>query len=137
MFADNKIDPSHDPKCTILQLPFFVKQSQTITEPPPCLTVGTVHLGSNPSYRLLHTIIRLLDPNKSNFDSCDQTTVSQKSNGFRSISFAYLSRLRRLILFTYGFFRATRQNNFTSCVRRGSRTTDYGITYHGQLILNN
>ena len=98
--------------------PFFVKEPQDITEPLPCLTVGTVHLESNSSSRLLHTIIRPSDPNKLNFDSSDQTIVSQNSNGFRSIPFAYLRRLRRFVLFTYGFFQTTRPNNPTSCARR-------------------
>ena len=97
---------------------FLVKQPQTIIEPPPCLTVGIVHLESNSSSRLCHTSVRPSGPNKLNFDSSDQTIVSQKSNGFRSISFAYLRRLRRLVLFKYGFFRETRPNNRTSCARR-------------------
>ena len=44
--------------------------------------------------------------------------VSQKSDAFHNISFGRLRRLRRLVLFTYGFFRAIRPNSPTSCARR-------------------
>ena len=115
IFASDKVDSSYDPKYTIFQL-FFVKQSQTITEPPPFLIVGTVHLGSNSSSRLLHSTIRPSDPNKLNFHLSDQTIVSPKPNGFRRI--AYLRHLKRLVLFTYGFFRAIQPNSSTSYGRR-------------------
>ena len=36
--------------------PRRMKQSQTMTEPPPCLTVGTVHFGLNSSRGVLLTI---------------------------------------------------------------------------------
>ena len=112
IFADNKSDPSYDPKSTIFQLlsswnrwgwgwgwgcegekekcwtpycPHFFLHAltylssspspsshphthppspSTITEPPLCLTIGTVHLGSNSSSRLLHNIILPSDPKK-------------------------------------------------------------------------
>ena len=98
--------------------PIFIKQPQTITEPSPCLTVDIVYLWSNSSYQLLHIIIRPSDPNKLNFNSSDQTIVSQKLKGLRSISFAYLKCSRRLVLFTYGFFRTAQPNSSTSCARR-------------------
>ena len=72
---------------------------------------------TNSSSRLCHTIVHPADPNKLNFDSSDQTIVSQKSNSFRSISFGYLRCLTRLVLFTYDFFRVTQSNNPTSCAR--------------------
>ena len=43
--------------------------------------------------------------------------VSQKPNDLRSISFGYLRRLRRLVLFTYGSFWATQSNSSTLCPR--------------------
>ncbi len=101
---------------------FFVKHPQTVTEPPPCLTVGIIHFGSNFSFGLLQTITFPSDPKRLNFDSSDQTTVSQKSIDFFNISFAYLRRLIRFILLTYGFFRATLPNNPASCALR--RTVD-------------
>jgi hypothetical protein len=88
-----------------------------VTEPPPCLTVGTIHFGSNFSFGLLQTITFPSDPKRLNFDSSDQTTISQKSIGFFNISFAYLRRFIRFILLMYGFFRATRPNNPASCAQ--------------------
>ena len=70
-----------------------VKQPQIMTEPPACLTVGTVHFGSNSSRDVLQTIgakkveFSLVGPNNT-LDS------------FSSISLANFSRFPRLILFT-------------------------------------
>ena len=90
----------------ISQLPFFVKHYRSSS------IIDCWH-STNSSYRLLHTIVHPSDPNKLNFHSSDQTKVSHKSNRFRSI----FRRLRRLVLFAYGFFRPTRPNNRTSCAR--------------------
>jgi hypothetical protein len=92
-----------------------VKQLQGRTEPPPCLTVAIVHFGSNSSRGVLQTINFPSESKRLNFDSSDQTKFFKKSTGFSSISLANLSHFPRLILFTYGFLRAHRPNNLTSC----------------------
>ena len=70
------------------------------TEPPPCLTVGTVHFGSNSSRGVLQAITLPSEPKRLNFYSSDQITPSQKLDSFSNISLANLSLFPRLILFT-------------------------------------
>ena len=49
-------------------------QHQRLTFPPLCLTVGTVHLGSNASCGVHQTIILPSDPNKLNLLSLVHST---------------------------------------------------------------
>ena len=50
------------------------KEPQHFTFPPPCLTVGTVHLGSNASCGVRQTLTLPSDPNKLNLLSSAYST---------------------------------------------------------------
>ena len=87
--------------------PQRVKQPQIMTEPPPCLTVGTVHFGLNSSRGVLQTIgaekveFSLLEPNNT-LDSFSEHFLG-KRKPFSSINLVQV--------------RATRPNSLASCAR--------------------
>ena len=93
---------------TKLPMPDDEKHPQHLTFPPPCFTVGTVHLGSSSSLVDRQTMTFPSDPNKLNLLSSDQITLFQKPRGFSRYVRAYSSRFQRFVLLRYGFFRATR-----------------------------
>ena len=84
------------------------KHPQHLTFPPPCFTVGTIHLGSSSSLVDRQTMTFPSDPNKLNLLSSNQITLFQKPRGFSRYVRAYSSRFPLLALLRYGFFRATR-----------------------------
>ena len=94
---------------------FRVEHLQTVIESPPCLTVSTMHLGSNSFSGVCHTVTFPSDPKRLNFDSSNQITVFQNPTDLFSMSFAYFNCFPQLILLTNGFFSATRPNNPASC----------------------
>ena len=58
-------------------LPAALMQPQTMTFPPPCLTVGMAHLSLYSSPGRCHACLRPSEPNKLNFISSDHRTWFQ------------------------------------------------------------
>ena len=98
---------------------FRVEHFQTVIELPPCLTVGTMHLGSNSFSGVCHTVTFSSDPKRLSFDSSDQITVSQNPTDLFSMLFAYFNCFPQLTLLTNGYFSATRPNIKASCTLLG------------------
>ena len=83
--------------------PAALVQPQTMTFPPPCLTVGMTHLSlySSPGHR--HTCLKPLEPNKLIFISPEHRTWFQWSMCFVDMSSANCLRTFLCIVLRRGF----------------------------------
>ena len=84
------------------------KHPHTITPPPPCFTVGTIHAENIRSPTLRLTKTRRLEPKITNLDSSDQRTDFHRSNVRCSCFLAQASLFFLLVSFSSGFFAAIR-----------------------------
>lgn len=84
------------------------KHAHTVTDPPPCLIVGSKFFVLSASPFFHHNFWWPSDPNRSTLVLSVQITDSHKLKGFETYSRAYKGRLSLFFLLRYGFFRAVR-----------------------------
>ena len=88
--------------------PFTLMPPQTMTDPPPCFTVGMTQCFSNLSPSRLLTNTRRFVPNNSNLLSSVKTTFAHCSFVQLTWFFAKSSRFLTFCFRNNGFFAATR-----------------------------
>lgn len=107
---------------TIGPTPIDENAPQTITFPPPCLTVFSVYRGSNSLFFGRRTYCLPSEPNKLNFDSSLHRTFCQNSSGLSLCCFAKSNRALIFFFETSGLDLAMHPRRFAS--RRRRRTVE-------------
>ena len=105
--------------------PLALYAPQTITLPPPCLTVGRKFLGSSSVFGLRHTLSKPSEQKMLNLLSSVKITLFQNSSGSSTYFRAYSRRFFSFLAEMNGFFLATQPRYPFS--RRTFRTV-WGLT---------